>query len=349
MIKKFICRRCLTSYTSENMLKIHKPECENNDTTTIRTSSESHLCWKDRFHKKPLYFRIYADFEAVNEIDIFSIGNKTTKIYKQNPVLSGYLIESELNIILQSGSYKAPSGYNNKDWLVIKLENKMAFYFKNTNKVINMTKKDEKDYRNNNVCRFCEKNFVPAKVRDHSHLTYKYRGPAHSKCKINVTQDKNNFIPFVFHNFSKYDRHMFFEKLVDKKNDKVKFDITPKTNEEYISVTYGCIINIDSCRFLSSSLDSLVKTLVDKSQKTSKDLEEELTDHDEILKIVKEIKLLIKEDKYKNDSIKDLKKDYSDKYEQLEEVLLNYMGENDIKNLKTEFPGKWKYLTKKSI
>ena len=54
---------------------------------------------------------------------------------------------------------------------------------------------------------------------------------------------------------------MFFKKLVDKKKDKVDFDIIPKTNEEYISVTYGCIRFIDSYRFLSSGLDSLVKNL----------------------------------------------------------------------------------------
>ena len=41
---------------------------------------------------------------------------------------------------------------------------------------------------------------------------------------------------------------MFFIKLVDKKNDKVKSDIIPKTNEEYISVTYSCIRFIDSYR-----------------------------------------------------------------------------------------------------
>ena len=33
----------------------------------------------------------------------------------------------------------------------------MAFYLKNTNKDIFMTDKDEEDYKNNNVCRFCEK------------------------------------------------------------------------------------------------------------------------------------------------------------------------------------------------
>ena len=53
---------------------------------------------------------------------------------------------------------------------------------------------------------------------------------------------------------------MFFKKLVDKKNDKVKFVNIPKSNGEYISVKYGSIRFIDSYRFLSSCLDSLVKT-----------------------------------------------------------------------------------------
>ena len=42
-----------------------------------------------------------------------------------------------------------------------------------------------------------------------------------------------------------------------------------------------------------------------------------------------------------------MKKDYPDKINELEEALLNYIGENDLKILKTGFPDKWKYLTKK--
>ena len=101
---------------------------------------------------------------------------------------------------------------------------------------------------------------------------------------------------------------MFFKKLVEKKKDKVDFEIIPKTNEEYISVTYGCIRFIDSYRFLSSGLDSLLKSLVDSSLKTLKDFEDEIVDNDEILNIVIEIKMLITEDKYKNVSIKDKRK-----------------------------------------
>ena len=183
---------------------------------------------------------------------------------------------------------------------------KMVFYFKNTKKDIIKTEKDEEEYRKNNICRFCEKDIECNEVRDHFQLTGSYRGPAHSKFNLKVTQGQSNVIRFILHNFSTYDCQMFFKKLVDKKNDRVKFDIVPKANEEYVSVTYICISFIDSYRFLSSSSDSLVKTLVDTSHKTLKNFKNEIVDNDEVLDIVDEI---VEEDKI----TKDLKKDYPDK------------------------------------
>ena len=221
--KKFICRRCLSSYTSENMLIKHKEKCCNDNITTIKTSNESHLHWKNYFHENPLNFRIYADFEADNEKDNSIIGNKTTNIYKQNPVVNGYHLISELEDVLKSDYYKSPSGFNNVDWFVIeviKSENKMSFYFQNSKKDLIMTEDDEEDFSNNNICLFSGKNIESDEVRDHCHLTSKYRGPAHNKCNINVTQKQSNFIPFIFHNFSNYDCHMFFKKLVDKEKMK---------------------------------------------------------------------------------------------------------------------------------
>ena len=105
-------------------------------------------------------------------------------------------------------------------------------------------------------------------------------------------------------------------------------------------MTYGCIRFIDSYRFSSNSLDSLVKTILDNTNKTLKKLKEEIGDKDEILNIVNEIV-------ENNRTINDLKKDYPNEIKNLEEALLNYMGENDLKILKAGFPEKWKYLTKK--
>ena len=101
---------------------------------------------------------------------------------------------------------------------------------------------------------------------------------------------------------------------MDKKNDRVKFDIIPNTNEENISVTNGVIKFIDSYRCLSRSLGSLVKSLVDSSSKTLKNLKEEFVDNDEVLNIVNEIE-------EENKTIYDLKKDYPDKVRKLDEAL----------------------------
>ena len=132
-------------------------------------------------------------------------------------------------------------------------------------------------------------------------MTGNYRGPAHSIFIINVTQDQSNFISFIFPNFSIYDSHIFFKKLVDKKNDKVKFEIILETNEEYISVTYACIRFIDSYRLLSSSLDSLVETLFDNTNKILKKLKKNIVDNDDTLNNFNETK---EKDKTMKDSKK---------------------------------------------
>ena len=71
-----------------------------------------------------------------------------------------------------------------------------------------------------------------------------------------------------------------------------------------------------------------------------KNLKQEIVDNEEILNIINNIT-----EEYR--TIKDLKKDYLNEIKNLEEALLDYMGENDLKILKTGFPDKWKYLTKK--
>ena len=48
---RYICKRCLSSYTSENMTIKHKQQRIQKEMTSIRTSPESHFYWKNHFHK----------------------------------------------------------------------------------------------------------------------------------------------------------------------------------------------------------------------------------------------------------------------------------------------------------
>ena len=343
---KNICRKSLNGYTSDNMIIKHKQKCDMTyDITTIKTSSKTYLNWDKHCHKNPVYFGIYADFEADNGIEDTCIGNKTTNNYKQNPVCNGYRIQSEVIDTLKSEYYNFPLDNKNVDWFIneiMKIENKMGFYFKNTNKDIIMTEENKENFENNNVCRYCEKEILTDKVGDHCHLTGTCRGPAHNIWNSNVKQKDSNFIPVILHIFSKYDSHLFIERLVDMKNDKIDFKTLPQTNEEYISIRYGCIKFMDSYRFLLSSLGKLINTLVDKSHKTFRNLKKEIVDNDYILNFVTDI--------WEYDrTIEDLKKDYPDKIKNLEGALLDYMGENDLKILQDEFGDKWIFLTKKLV
>ena len=172
----------------------------------------------------------------------------------------------------------------------------MAFYFRNTKKDIIMTEEDEEDFKKGNFCRLRENKVSIDKVRDHCHLTGKYRRPAKNTCDIKVTQQQGIIIPFISHNFSNYDCHIFFKRLVDLKNDKLKLKIFPKADEGYISVRCGCVRLIDSYRFLWGSLDSLVETLVDNSHKTLNESEEKIVDNNEKINNFKGIEKIFKED-----------------------------------------------------
>ena len=68
----------------------------------------------------------------------------------------------------------------------------------------------------------------------------------------------------------------------------------------------------------------LVKTLVDNSHKTLKNLKDEIFNYDEIIKIVNE-------EGEENRTFEDLKKDLADKTKKLEEAFLNYSREKILK------------------
>ena len=112
------------------MLIKHKNLCKENQ--QLKTSPNSHIFWNNYFQKNKLCFRIYADFEADNEKENTSIGNKTTNIYKQEPLCNVYYIKSELKDVLKSDYYKSHLGHENVDWFVdeiIELETKMNIWF----------------------------------------------------------------------------------------------------------------------------------------------------------------------------------------------------------------------------
>ena len=83
-----------------------------------------------------------------------------------------------------------------------------------------MSAEEEGRLQLNNSCWICDKLFDAGddKVRDHCHITGKYRGAAHWSCNINLKLSKK--APVIFHNLRGYDSHLII-KEIDKFNVKV--------------------------------------------------------------------------------------------------------------------------------
>ena len=95
-----------------------------------------------------------------------------------------------------------------------------------------MTKEEENLLQKSNSCWICKKliDNDEEKVRDHFHVTGKFRGAAHESCNLNLKLTKK--VPVIFHNLKNYDSHLILNEL-DKFDVKVK--VIPNGLEKYMT------------------------------------------------------------------------------------------------------------------
>ena len=115
-----------------------------------------------------------------------------------------------------------------------------------------MTNEDKEIYNNSHICWICKQELNMDKVRDHCHVTGKFRGAAHNKCNLKLRIPRK--LPIIFHNLQGYDGHIIFKEL---NNFNVDIGI-----DKYMSIIVNRHITfIDSLQFYNSSLDTLASNL----------------------------------------------------------------------------------------
>ena len=147
------------------------------------------------------------------------------------------------------------------------------------NKKLKMTTEDKKNYQDSQDCWICNEKLDETKVRDHCHITGKYRGTAHDQCNLKLTIPKKS--PIIFHNLEGHDGHIIFKEL--NNFDNIDIQAIPKTSEKYMSIIVNRnIIFLDSLQFYKGLLDSFASNLEDSDFKHL--LSESLPNKLEILK-----------------------------------------------------------------
>ena len=111
------------------------------------------------------------------------------------------------------------------------------------------------------TCLFCADPLLVANfkdsVKDHDHMTGRYRGAAHNECNFKLKlNSKTAPIPVIFHNLKGYDGHLLMQAMARVQGE---IKCIPTNTEKYISFSLGNLRFIDSVDFMRSSLDKLVK------------------------------------------------------------------------------------------
>src|SRR6218665_3503357 len=113
---------------------------------------------------------------------------------------------------------------------------------------------DRENFKAATSCHMCGGSLGKDRVRDHCHLSGKFKGAVHNECNLNY--------------LSCYDSHLFVKKLRGSQGEKIK--CIPNNEEKYISFSRDVIVDrfinkegkesivrrelrfIDSFRFMSS-------------------------------------------------------------------------------------------------
>ena len=294
--RKHFCMYCLQGFSSERVLNNHTVDCiEINGKQAIKMPEPGSKISFTNFRKQlPAPFVIYADFEAITE-KVSQKKSQTEQYQKHTACGYGYKV-----VCCYDDKFSKPAKIYRGEMTIQKFMKDMLAEVEYCQEVVKthftkplkMTEKDEESFQNMKECHICKKPFgmdedgvrnvggknikkvqiKNVKVRDHCHVTGKYRGAAHTICNLNFKlTDK---IPVVFHNLKGYDshfimqeigniakNHIYFDERKNKYSD-VNINVIPHNMEKYMAFMLGQnLVFIDSFQFMSSSLSNLVNNL----------------------------------------------------------------------------------------
>ncbi|XP_029673760.1 uncharacterized protein LOC115241928 [Formica exsecta] len=238
------------------------------------------LNFRNHNRKERLPFVVYADLECALKKKGEKRTSNTSIVQHHKVYSAGYYAQCAFDDA--KSVYRAYRGENCVSWFVRELYDlalSARIILDTYVPMADLTTDEWERFKNATHCHVCEKPFEPedARVCHHSHLTERYRGPAHSNCNLNYKE--SYVIPIFFHNLSGYDAHFIIRDMASAFPGSV--ELLPLTKKTYISFTKNVehasngrwfgrrekLRFVDSFKFVSASLEKLASYL-DKSELT---------------------------------------------------------------------------------
>ena len=288
--KKYFCKYCDNSLNTEKLLTEHEKYCSNHKAVGIRMPEEgTMLSFKNHCRKMRVPFVVYADFESFIEpvatCSPTDDESYTQQYQKHTPCSYCYYIkcfDEELFPPILRKYTITEKDVNVGGIFVRNLQadiKRIYARFKWKKTMLPLDPQEEYEFEQATVCHICELPLNRDSVRDHCHLTGRYRGAAHNECNLAFKLPK--FYPVFFHNLARYDAHLFIKDIADTPGE---IKCIAKTEENYISFSKTIVVDsfikwdkevgnykeiqvkreirfLDSIKFMASGLEKLVSNL----------------------------------------------------------------------------------------
>ena len=283
--RKYFCMNCLLCFYSKEALASHRTNCiAINDVGAVEMPKPNidkngvqripGVYFRNHHKQLAIPFTIYADCECV-----------TCKVSDCQPSDDKSYTEKYQKHTACGFAYKVVCHYDkqySRDLVLYRGEDCIKVFMKsmfqevkkcqevirdNFNKPLVMTARDECNFKKATSCYICKKEYKEDEepVRDHCHITGKYRGSAHAACnlKLQISAEKIR-IPVIFHNLRGYDSHFIINELGEliSEGQDISISVIPCNTEKYMAFYIGKhLAFIDSLQFMGSSLERLAGNL----------------------------------------------------------------------------------------
>ena len=269
--QRYFCNYCLHGFYKESSLLNHIDDCSKFGIQKVVLPDNENKWVKFNSIQKmmPVPFVIYADFESfLCKVEGPENANSSLHAYERH-IPSGFaylIVSSDPNRVYEPVVYRGPDVIE-KFLKRLKTESDEITSILGKVIPVALSPEEEKTFSKTEKCYLCDELLGADRVRDHDHLTGKFRGAAHNECNLKLQYRGNKhgtqsfYIPIVFHNLKGYNGHFILKGFKKNIFGKGNINCIPNNMERYLSFSIDNLRFIDSLQFMNASLDKLSSNL----------------------------------------------------------------------------------------